>query len=270
MQHRKLHFSHPACNFKGYLIVIPENHPMKRIFTILLLSLGFVYSNAQNGKNVVVDANAEVRNVSGYSAVEVSGAIDLYLSQGTEEGVAISASSDEIKQRIKTEVKGATLHIYFDAKGLNWKVWGNHKMKAYVTFKTLRRLEASGACNVKATETIKQPDLTIELSGASDFTGDLSVDNLTVDASGASNAKLSGTADKSKFMASGACTVKAYDLKTNMCKTDVSGASNIRITVEKELNAEASGGSTVFFKGNGLIRDISTSGGASVKRRTDD
>lgn len=243
---------------------------MKRIFTTLLLSLGLAGSYAQNEKNVVVDANAEVRNVSGYSAVEVSGAIDLYLSQGTEEGVAISASSEDIRQRIRTEVKGQTLHIYFDGKGLNWKKWGNHKMKAYVTFKTLRRIEASGACNVKVTATIRQPELKIELSGASDFTGDLAVTDLVVDASGASNAKLSGTADNSKFIASGACTVKAYDLKTNMCKTDVSGASNIRITVEKELNADASGGSTVFFKGNGLIRDINTSGGASVKRRSED
>ncbi len=243
---------------------------MKRIFTTIILSLSLVSTRAQNEKSVVVDANAEVRDVKDYSAIEVSGAIDLFLSQGTEEGVAISASSDEIKQRIKTVVKNGTLQIYFDGKGLNWKIWGNHKMKAYVTFKTLKRLEASGACNVKATSTIKVPDLKLELSGASDFTGDLSVTNLWVDASGASNARISGNAEESKFTASGACNVKAYNLKTIMCKTDASGASNIQITVEKELNAEASGGSTVFFKGNGLIRDISTSGGASVKRRSDD
>ena len=184
--------------------------------------------------------------------------------------MAISASSDEIKQRIRTEVKGNTLQIYFDAKGLNWKVWGNHKMKAYVTFKTLERIEASGACNVKTAGSIKQPELKIELSGASDFTGDIAVDKLRLDASGASNAKISGTATDASIIASGACSLRAYELKTEMCKTDATGASNIRITVEKELNAQASGGSTVYFRGNGLIRDISASGGATVKRRTED
>lgn len=243
---------------------------MKKIVLAMVLGLGLMDTYAQNEKNIVVDANAEVRNVSGYNAIEVSGAIDLYISQGTEEGVAISASSDEIKQRIKTEVNGGTLQIYFDGKGLNWKIWGNHKMKAYVTFKTLNRLEASGACNVKATETIRQNELKLELSGASDFTGEIAVSKLRIDASGASNTKLAGTATNAALNASGACTIKAYDLKTDMCQADASGASNIRVSVEKELNAKASGGSTIYFKGNGLIRDISTSGGASVKRRAED
>ena len=236
----------------------------------MVLGWGLSGVSAQNAKNIVIDANAEVRQVAGFTAIEVSGAIDLYLSQGTEEGVAISASSGEIKERIRTEVRGATLQIYFDGKGLNWKKWGNHKMKAYVTFKTLTRLEASGACNIRVTETIRLTDIKIELSGASDFTGNVALSNLRLDASGASNANISGTADNATLNASGACNIKAYNLKTNICKIDASGASHIRITVEKELNAQASGGSTIFFKGNGLIRDISTSGGATVKRRTDD
>jgi hypothetical protein len=36
------------------------------------------------------------------------------------------------------------------------------------------------------------------------------------------------------------------------------------------MSAQASGGSNIFYKGSGLIRDISTSGGASVKRKSDD
>jgi hypothetical protein len=243
---------------------------MKRFIYALVFGLSIASVNAQQTKNIVVDANAEVRTATGFSAIEVSGAIDLYLSQGTEEAVAISATTEEVRQRIRTEVKGNTLQIYFDSKGLNWKSWGNHKMKAYVTFKNLNRIEASGACNVKVTESIKQPELKIELSGASDFTGNVIVDKLRVDASGASDAKLSGTAAEADIIASGACTVKGYELVTTMCRTEATGASNIRITVDKELNAQASGGSTVYFKGNGLIRDISASGGASVKRRAED
>lgn len=243
---------------------------MKSIFLAMVLVFGLLNAQAQNEKNIVIDANAEARSVSGFTAIEVSGSIDLFLSQGTEEGVAISASTDEIKQRIKTEIKGTTLHIYFDGKGLNWKNWGNHRMKAYVTFKTLSKIEASGACNVKAIESIKQTELKIEMSGASDFTGDITVQKLRIDASGASNIKISGSAGEANVDASGACTIRAYDLKTGMCKINASGGSNVRITVNKELNAQASGGSTVFFKGTGLIRDISSSGGASVKRKTED
>ena len=243
---------------------------MKKMISAMVLALGLISAQAQNEKNVVVDANAEVRTVSGFSAIEVSGAIDLYLSQGTEEAVAISASSDEIKSRIRTEVKGSTLRIYLDGRGINWKLWNNNKMKAYVTFKILNGIEASGACNVKSTGTIKQHELRIEMSGASDFNGDVAIGKLKLDASGASNIKISGKAESTSVDASGACNIKAYDLTTDMCKIQASGASNIKITVNKELNAQASGGSSVFYKGSGLIRDISASGGATVKHRTED
>ena len=243
---------------------------MKKTGLAIAMFLGFLASHAQNEKNLVVDANAEVRNVSGFKAIEVSDAIDLYISQGTEEAVAISGSTDDIKTRIKTEIRSGTLHIYFDGKGLNWKKWGNNRMKAYVTYKTLESLEASGACNVKSTDPIKQPELKIEMSGASDFTGELAVGKLRLNSSGASNIKISGKADNASFDAAGACTIRGYDLITDMCKINASGASSIRVTVNKELNATASGGSHILYKGTGLIRDISSSGGASIKRVTED
>jgi hypothetical protein len=46
------------------------------------------------------------------------------------------------------------------------------------------------------------------------------------------------------------------------------GASSVNITVNKELNANASGASSVRFKGEGLIRDIKTSGSSNVTRKS--
>jgi len=242
---------------------------MKRTGLAILMGWSLLTGHAQNEKNLVVDANAEVRNVSGFSSIEVSDAIDLYISQGNTEAIAISGSSGDIKAHIKTEVRSGTLHIYFDGKGLNWKRWGNNRMKAYVTYKTLQSLEASGACNVKTTDAIKQSELKMEMSGASDFTGEIIVTKFHLSASGASNIKISGIATNASFAATGACTIKAYDLITDMCKIDASGASNIRITVNKELNASASGGSSILYKGAGLIRNISSKGGASISRKAD-
>lgn len=238
---------------------------MKRCLLIgLLFSWQFIAA-----QTVVYDANIDVRDVKNFNAIEVSGAIDLFISQGKEEAVAVSATNIEVRDRIKTEVKNGTLHIYFDSKGWNWKTWGNNKTKAYVTFTNLNRLEASGACNIKPTEAIKVKDLKIELSGASDFSGTINVSNLVIDASGASNLNIAGTAEKTDIDISGACNVKAYDFKVDFCIVDASGASNLRITVNKELKAQASGGSSIYYRGEGIIRSIDTSGGATVKKKTD-
>jgi hypothetical protein len=62
---------------------------MRKILFILWFGLLGLSSRAQ--QTIVHDANAELRPVKGYHGVEVSNAIDLYLSQGDEETVAVSA-----------------------------------------------------------------------------------------------------------------------------------------------------------------------------------
>ena len=241
---------------------------MKQLFVSVMFVAVSLSTQAQTTKNLVYDANAEVRKFSSFSAVEVSGAIDLYLSQGTEEGVAVSAANDEAKRHIKAEVTNGTLHIFFEGKGWNWKSWGNTKSKAYVTFKILKQIEANGACNVIVVEPITLSDLKIDCSGASDFKGQVTITNLVITASGASNIRINGMVEKINIEASGASNIKAYDLQTDICKAEASGAANIRITVNKELKAEASGGATLYYKGNGNIIDISSSGGVTIKKKT--
>jgi hypothetical protein len=259
----------PKCNFIAVAPLHPKIDLMKKTGSLLIMCLGFLFAHAQNEKNLVVDANAEARTVNSFTAIEVSDAIDLYISQGSTEAAAISGSTDDIKTRIKTEVRNGTLHIFFDAKGLNWRKWGNNRMKAYVTYIKLDRIEASGACNIKTTDPIIQPELKMEMSGASDFSGEIRVGKFKLNGSGASIITISGKADEMSVDATGACHVKGYELITSMCKIDASGGSNIRITVNKELSAVASGGSSIYYRGTGLIRDISSSGGASIKRRDD-
>lgn len=243
---------------------------MKQLIAGLVLLVMLSPAFGQNDKTIVYDANAEVRKLSGFEGVEVSGAIDLYISQGTEEAVAVSSSSSEMLSRVRTEVRGSTLRIFFDSKGMNWKSWGNYKLKAYVTFKKISHVEASGACNVKVADVLKGTDLQIEMSGASDFKGAVSVTNLKLEMSGASKVSISGRAAKADIEANGASDFRGYDLNADYCKLDASGASVVRITVLQELNAQASGGSSIYYKGAGSIHSSNTSGGASIRRRTED
>src|SRR5262245_26423656 len=117
---------------------------MKKIFSLLVVLGLIVTASAQKTVN---DANAEKRNVSGFHAIEVSGGIDLYLSQG-EEAVAVSAAKIEYRDKIITEVVNGVLKIRFDWKS-NFKIdWGNHKLKAYVSVKNLDALHASGGSDI--------------------------------------------------------------------------------------------------------------------------
>jgi hypothetical protein len=237
---------------------------MKKIVLSFLLFASVAVTYAQIKE--VNDPNAEVRNVKGFHAIKVSHAIDLFLSQSDREVVAVSASTDEYTNRIKTEVENGVLKIWYD----NPPKWsrGDKKLKAYISFKTLDRLNASGASDIRVTGTIKANELDINMSGASDFDGDIQVNSLMVDLSGASDMTVKGSATSLKIEVSGASEFKGYDLQTDNCSARASGASDIRVTVNKELNAQASGASGVHYKGNGVIRDLKTNGASSVSKKS--
>jgi hypothetical protein len=233
---------------------------MKKTLIALFILLGTISVSAQ----LVNDPNAEIRAAKDFHAIVLSSAFDVYLSQGKEEAVAVSAAEEKYKQRITVEVKNGILYVGYDYKG----PWGNgnHKLKAYISFRQIDQLKVSGACDVVITGMLQAKNLQMELSGASDLKGKLEVDKLTVELSGASDISLSGKVSQMDIVASGASSFKGFDLSTDICNAHASGASDIKITVNKELTAQASGASDVHYKGEAVIREIRSSGSSSVRK----
>ena len=235
---------------------------MKKIFCLLLMT-GII--TAVSAQKTINDANAQKRNVSGFHAIEVSGGIDLYLSQG-DETVAVSASKDEYRDKIVTEVKNGVLKIWFDHKNNKMDFdWKNRKLKAYVSFKNLDGLQASGGSDISVEGSIKTPKLDMGISGGSDFKGKVESDEVKINASGGSDVHISGKTGRLTIDASGGSDFSGYDFAADICNVDASGGSDVHVTVNKELSANASGGSDVYYKGTGLIRDLKT-GGGSIKK----
>jgi hypothetical protein len=235
---------------------------MKKILSLLAFSVFLINAKAQ----YINDPNVEVRQVKGFNAIKVSNAIDLYLSQGNEDAVAVSAEKASWREHIKTSVDGGVLKIWYENTGDGFKM-GNRKLKAYVSVKDLTRLQASGASDVIVAGKITGGDLQIDLNGASDFKGSLDFKSLSLKLNGASDANITGRVITLKVDANGASSLKAYELETDDCTAEASGASDIKITVNKELSARASGASGVYYKGNGVIRDIKTSGASSISKK---
>jgi hypothetical protein len=260
---------------------------MKKILFALLLLAGFVV-NAQENKSIVYDENAQQRKVPSFTAISVSSAIDLYLTQSNKNEVAVSATNDEIRDHIITEVVGGTLIIRLGDKGtwFSWRKWGNYKTKAYVSIKDIDALTASGASTVHLVNTIESPKMRIKLSGASDFKGNIkagvlmyhltgasdykgevTANSIDIDGSGASSIELIGKVDDLAIEVSGASDAKLYNLTTKGAILRASGASNIGVTVTEILRASSSGASDINYKGNPTVKESNTSGASSIRRR---
>jgi len=237
---------------------------MKKYILVLAVMFLALASRAQN--DIVVDPNASERTLTGsFIAIKVSGGIDLYLSQSDKASMAVSASSENYKENIKTVIENGTLKIYYEGD----KTWKkkDRKLRVYVSFTELKKINASGASDVIVTGSLNADDLELHMSGACDFKGMVKLNTLKLNLSGASDVKISGTANKVDIVSSGASDFKGYELVTDICNLNVSGASDVNITVNKELNALASGASNVHFKGTALIREMNSSGASDISRK---
>jgi hypothetical protein len=236
---------------------------MKKIFSFVIAAVLVTTAQAQKTIN---DANAEKRTASGYHAIEVSGGIDLYLSYG-DESVAVSASETKYRDNIITEVKDGVLKIWYDQKknGINVE-WGNRKLKAYVSYKNLDRLNGSGGSDINVDGTIKANSFQLGISGGSDFEGKIEASDLSINASGGSDVNIAGSTKTLDLDLSGGSDLDGYDLVTDICNLEASGGSDVNITVNKELKANASGSSDVSYKGNASIKEMKSSGSSSIKK----
>lgn len=237
---------------------------MKKLFLsfITLLSLQLFAQDV-----VVNDANAEKRTLSAsFNAITVSDGIELLLTQGSNESVAVSASDAKYMDRLKTEVVDGTLKIYYDNKAMIWNGNEKRKLKAYVSFKNMEQLKGSSGSDVKMKSVLAVDNLKMHFSSGAQFTGELDVKELEVSQNSGSEVNTTGKVDNLKTDLSSGAIFKGYDLSVNFCDAKASSGGEVRITVNKELAAKASSGGSIRYKGDGVVKDINVSSGGSVKK----
>jgi hypothetical protein len=237
---------------------------MKKVFLILLS----VISLQTFGQKTVVDPNAKIRSISSdFTAVSVATGIELMLTQADNVSLAVSANDAKYEQYIKTEVDNGVLHIYYDNKDKNNNNWDRgRKIKAYLSVKTINKLTGSSGANIELVNALNVPKLDLRMSSGSQFNGEVKATDLEVDQSSGSEIKISGTASNLEVDASSGAAFKGYDLTTDNCTAKASSGADIKITTNKELNASASSGGNIVYKGNATTKDVSKSSGGSVRK----
>lgn len=260
---------------------------MKKIAFLSCLFIVFTL-HAQNKMGVIYDDNVEVRKLPNFTSIRVSNAIELYVSQSNKTEVAVSAKTEEYRNRIITEVEGGTLVIKMADNYKRWWKWGNedYRSKVYVSIKDLYAITGSGATNIKIVNGISAEKIKVYLSGASDLKGDFKAGTLLADLSGASsfkgtvqanalsvkgtgacNFEIAGSGDDLIVDISGASSVKMYDYQVKGASVNASGASSVKLNVSNILKPHATGASSVEYKGNATIKEMQSSGASSVRHR---
>jgi hypothetical protein len=238
---------------------------MKKLLVSFLVIA--ITGTATFAQKVINDVNVEKRTVGSFHGIEVSTGIELTLTEGSTEEVAVSASTIEFRDKIVTEVKNGILKIHYESKtGSVNKVKETKGLKAYVSYKTLDVLDVNTGAEVKINSVLKSSSLNLNANTGGLVNGEVDIAAFKVSQNTGSKITLSGKVEKLEINGDTGSKFNGEGLSTSNCSAKVSTGAGIYITVQKELNVKANTGGFVKYKGEAGIRDIKTNTGGHVSR----
>lgn len=213
------------------------------VIVILLIALTAGCSKIGNIGGIKGSGNVktESRSASGFKEIKAENAVELEITVQKDFSLTIEAD-DNLLDQVKTEVSGNTLKI-----STRDSITSKNKIKVKISLPELTDLDLSGAS-------------TANVSG-------VKTDSLELNASGASRIKIEGEVKSVDATASGASGIDAENLKTENAKANASGASHVTVSPTGDLNAEASGASTVTYTAEPKSIKQNASGASTIKKK---
>ncbi len=271
---------------------------MVKIYLFVFISTVFTtLGNAQiKGNGKVLKKEKEV---SGFSAINVSRGIDVILNQANEEKVVVEAD-ENLHEYIKIYTRANTLFI-----STTKSIKKSTKKVVHVWFNDLEKITASSGSDITANTKINVENIDINLSSGSDLVLEFNTEKFTGNFNSGSDAKLKGEAKiidiktssgsdmtgelkakeiklklnsgsdsnfsgSSTFLsisANGGSDADLKDFKASVCDLNLSGGSDVSVKVSDELNIKASGSSDVVYYGNPSKTNFDTTKCSDVVKR---
>jgi hypothetical protein len=240
---------------------------MKRIilFLAVIIPLFSSLETIAGGWGCTVWGNGKVvkktRAVRSFDAVNASSGVNVYLFHGDEEKVVVETDQN-LQECIRTEVRGSTLHCYFDCS-----VRKSTKANIYVNFKSLNKVNASSGSDVYGETVIKSENFRVDASSGSDVKLELDAGSVNANCSSGSDIVLKGKARHFDGNASSGSDIKAAGLTVETAKAIASSAGDIEIWVSDKIDANASSGGAITLHGNPIKQNVNSSSGGKVRQR---
>lgn len=225
---------------------------MKNLLTILMLTAFTGSLWAQE---------SETRNVNSFTGVKAAEGIDVYLLKGNKESVRVEVTGTKLENVI-TEVSGSYLKVHMREGNYRGRV----DAKVYVTYLKINKLSASSAGSIFSDGTLKTDALEITSSSAGTVEIAIDAGSVEVSASSAGEVELKGKTRSLDADASSAGEIDAYDLVAERVEVETSSAGSVKVTATAELDANASSGGSIRYRGNPNKAITNSSSGGSVKK----
>lgn len=232
-------------------VFVSNSWNMKKLWAFVAVLISFSSALAQQ---------TETRNLQAFSGVKAAEGIDVFVKKGEKESAKIEVEGTD-PSNVVTEVSGSYLKVHMrDGR------FRSVKAKVYVTYVSLDKLSASSAGSIFSDGTINAKSIEISAVSAGSIEVTIDAQSAKVSSSSAGDVELRGNVRNMTADVSTAGEIDAYDLNAEQVQAEASTAGSIKVSVDNSLDAHASTGGSIRYRGNPERSITNSSTGGSVKK----
>jgi hypothetical protein len=227
----------------------------------LLFALPFLQAcEGVSGSGHVVK---ETREVGPFTQLEVSGSMDVYVTQGSSSTVTLEGE-DNILPEVELVEEGDKLEVRYRR---NTNIRTRRDVKVYLSAKTLEGVELSGSGDVELSGIFNTPSpVHIGLSGSGDVKGVFNAPEISLDLAGSGDIELKGETRDVTISLAGSGNCNASALLAETADVNIAGSGNVDLHASRELKANIIGSGNVYYKGDPAV-STSKIGSGTVKKK---
>jgi hypothetical protein len=196
-----------------------------------------------------------------FSEVGVSHGMHVSVTQSDSYDIEVTAEKEDI-DNLKVWKKGDALNFYISKE--NYNLRGEVNIK--INMPSLTAISLSGGAEGNIVMEVSSESFDAALSGGSELNGELKCGNINMSLSGGSEITLKGKGEDAEIAGSGSSSFNLKEFSVRNVDTQLSGGSNVKITMDGSLNAMQSGGSNLIYYGHVDLENTMFSGGSGVEK----
>jgi hypothetical protein len=183
----------------------------------------------------------------------------LYLTKS--KNVSLEVEADEnLHELIETDVRDGVLKITSSKN-----IWSASSKKIHLHVDHLNAIAVNSGAEVFTRNTFESDELRLSVSSGATADMELKVTDLSCDISSGADIELAGQAENFRVSSSSGSDVKAYELEAKNCNADASSGSDIKLTAIETIEARATSGADIKYKGSPRVIQQEDNSGGSVR-----
>lgn len=208
-------------------------------------------------------AMTQSKSLPSFTSISTSGSVQVELvksSVSKADYTILKGDEDDLY----IEVKGNELYVKIKSRNGFWNST-NTKAKVTVHYQNLRSIDCAAGSSIKSESEIVTDNMDIESSSGASCSVVIKSTDLNVDASSGSKVAVSGSAKSVNYDASSGARIDAASLLASDAIADVSSGASISLYASNKLNADASSGGSIKYKGDPEKTNISSGISGSIR-----